>query len=82
MQNKYETLLGIIRSYEKAGICLSGGAGSSLVAVAACEALGKENVVGINCEHAFLYRRRYGIEQGSVQEVRHSASYADREPPS
>ena len=41
MQEKYEEILNVIRQFDKVGVCLSGGADSSLVAIAAVDALGK-----------------------------------------
>ena len=45
MQEKYEEILNIIRQYDRVGVCLSGGADSSLVAIAAVDALGASNVI-------------------------------------
>jgi uncharacterized protein len=54
MHQKYNTLLEVVRKYEKVGICLSGGSGSALVAIAAVEALGAENVVAITANTPFF----------------------------
>ena len=54
MHQKYNTLLDVMREYEKVGICLSGGSGSALVAIAAVEALGAEYVVAITANTAFV----------------------------
>ena len=54
MHQKYNTLLDVMREYEKVGICLSGGSGSALVAIAAVEALGAENVVAITANTPFF----------------------------
>ena len=54
MHPKYDTLLDILKNYDRVGICLSGGSGSALVAVAAVEALGAENVVAITANTPFF----------------------------
>ncbi len=54
MQKKYDVLLKIIGQYKKVGVCLSGGSGSALVAIAAAQALGKESVVGITVNTPFF----------------------------
>ncbi len=54
MHQKYNTLLDIMKEYERVGICLSGGSGSALVAIAAVEALGAENVVAITANTPFF----------------------------
>lgn len=54
MHQKYKTLLDIMRRYEKVGVCLSGGSGSALVAIAAVEALGAANVVAITANTPFF----------------------------
>jgi len=54
VQGKYEKLCETIRPYKKVAVCLSGGSDSALVAVAAVDALGNQNVVGITANTAFL----------------------------
>ena len=54
MQEKYEEILNIIRQYDRVGVCLSGGADSSLVAIAAVDALGKNNVIAITADTEFF----------------------------
>ena len=54
MQEKYEEILNVIRQFDKVGVCLSGGADSSLVAIAAVDALGKNNVIAITADTEFF----------------------------
>lgn len=54
MQEKYEEILNVIRQYNRVGVCLSGGADSSLVAIAAVDALGKNNVIAITADTEFF----------------------------
>ena len=54
MQEKYEEILNIIRQYDRVGVCLSGGADSSLVAIAAVDALGASNVIAITADTEFF----------------------------
>ena len=53
-QNTYSRLLDIIRPVGKASVCLSGGSDSALVAIAAVEALGKDNVIAITAHTPFF----------------------------
>lgn len=54
MHEKYEALLELIRPYKKVGVCLSGGSSSALVAIAARQALGRENVIAITADTPFF----------------------------
>lgn len=54
MNQKYIALVNDILKYGKVGVCLSGGASSALVVIAAVEALGKDNVVAITANTPFF----------------------------
>lgn len=54
MQEKYDEILKVISKYDRVGVCLSGGADSSLVAIAAVDALGKNNVIAITADTEFF----------------------------
>ena len=70
-QNKYEILLDIIRPYGKAVVAFSGGVDSTLLAYAAVEALGRENVICVTAralsfperemKEAVMFCERHGI---------------------
>lgn len=54
MNEKYGKMLDIIKQYEKVGVCLSGGSDSALVAIAAVEAIGRENVIVMTADTPFF----------------------------
>ena len=54
MQEKVQRLCEVIKKYDRVAVCLSGGSDSSLVAIAAVKALGRENVVGVTVNTSFL----------------------------
>ena len=54
MQEKYEEILNVIRQFDKVGVCLSGGADSSLVAIAAVDARGTNLVIAITADTDFF----------------------------
>jgi len=56
---KYEKLLGIISPYERAVVAFSGGVDSSLLAYAAAEALGRENVLCVTARGMLFPAREF-----------------------
>ncbi|MBQ4289115.1 MAG: ATP-dependent sacrificial sulfur transferase LarE [Clostridia bacterium] len=54
MHQKYTALVEHLKQFDRVGICLSGGSSSALVAIAAVEALGQENVVAITANTPFF----------------------------
>lgn len=65
MHEKYEALLAVLKPYKKIGVCLSGGSSSALVAIAARQALGRENVVAITADTPFFT----GAEMASSKDL-------------
>ena len=54
MNEKYGKMLDMIKQYERAGVCLSGGSDSALVTIAATEALGADNVIALTANTPFF----------------------------
>lgn len=54
MHAKYIALCDTIKQYDRVAVCLSGGSDSALVAIAATDALGPENVTAITANTAFF----------------------------
>ena len=65
MQEKVQRLCEVIKEYDRVAVCLSGGSDSSLVAIAAVKALGRENVVGVTVD-LLPHRRGAGSEREAV----------------
>lgn len=54
MQNKFDELCAVIKKYDRFSVCFSGGVGSTLLLLAAKEALGADNVVALTAQTPFF----------------------------